>query len=114
MDNKSGPMLCARKIVENHIAVYGMVPHPDKLKEAIASALDVHAKKNLTGRNWSNYETYQGDLVSGHSDQEIEGILDGLKSANIESVVAEFENIFGKITATERRWLVRRLAGHEV
>lgn len=32
-------MLAARILVEDHIAVWGMVPHPDKLKEAIAAAL---------------------------------------------------------------------------
>lgn len=40
MDNKSAPMLRARRLVESHIAAYGMVPHPDKLKEAIATAED--------------------------------------------------------------------------
>lgn len=35
-------------------------------------------------------------------------------SADIEKAVAEFEDMFGKITATERRWLLRRLAGQEV
>jgi hypothetical protein len=34
-----GPMLQARKIVEDHIAAYGMVPHPDKIKEEIATAI---------------------------------------------------------------------------
>ena len=33
------PMLIGRKLVEDHIASYGMVPHPDKLKEAIADAI---------------------------------------------------------------------------
>lgn len=32
-------MMRARKIVEEHITNYGMVPHPDRLKEAIANAL---------------------------------------------------------------------------
>lgn len=36
-------MLRARKIVEDHIAVFGMVPHPDKMKEAIAEALEAAA-----------------------------------------------------------------------
>lgn len=39
MRNDSPPMLQARKIVEDHIAAYGWVPHPDKIKEAIARAL---------------------------------------------------------------------------
>ena len=34
-----GPMRRAREIVEAHIADYGMVPHPDKIKEAIAAEL---------------------------------------------------------------------------
>lgn len=29
-------MLTARRLVEDHIRDYGMVPHPDKLKERIA------------------------------------------------------------------------------
>jgi hypothetical protein len=32
-------MLTARRIVEQHIETYGMVPHPDKLKEAIATKI---------------------------------------------------------------------------
>lgn len=32
-------MLSARRMVEDHIRAYGMVPHPDRLKEAIAAAL---------------------------------------------------------------------------
>lgn len=31
-----------------------------------------------------------------------------------DQIVAEFEGIFGKLTATERRWLIRRIAGQEV
>lgn len=34
-----GPMRRARKLVEDHIADFGMVPHPDKLKDAIAEEL---------------------------------------------------------------------------
>jgi hypothetical protein len=33
------PMHRARALVEAHISDYGMVPHPDKLKEAIAAEL---------------------------------------------------------------------------
>jgi hypothetical protein len=29
-------MTRARRLVENHIEAYGMVPHPDRIKEAIA------------------------------------------------------------------------------
>lgn len=39
MKNDSPQMLKARAIVEAHISYFGMVPHPDKLKETIASAL---------------------------------------------------------------------------
>lgn len=31
-----------------------------------------------------------------------------------EKIVGEFESIFGQITATERRWLTRRISGQEV
>lgn len=31
-----------------------------------------------------------------------------------EAIVAEFEGIFGRLTATERRWLTRRIDGWEV
>ena len=34
--------------------------------------------------------------------------------SNAEKVISEFEDVFGKLTATERRWLVRRLSGQEV
>lgn len=33
---------------------------------------------------------------------------------NATKIVAEFESIFGHLTATERRWLTRRIAGQEV
>jgi hypothetical protein len=33
-------MMKARKLVEAHIESYGMVPHPDRLKEAIAALID--------------------------------------------------------------------------
>jgi len=33
------PMRSARALVEAHITDYGMVPHPDKMKEAIAKAI---------------------------------------------------------------------------
>lgn len=32
-------MMTARQLVENHIRIWGMVPHPDKMKEEIADAL---------------------------------------------------------------------------
>jgi hypothetical protein len=32
-------MLTARRLVEAHIEAYGYVPHPDKLKEAIATEI---------------------------------------------------------------------------
>lgn len=35
----NGPMRRARRLVEKHIESYGMVPHPDKIKEAIAVEL---------------------------------------------------------------------------
>jgi len=39
-------MLVARRLVEDHIEIYGMVPHPDKLKEAIARELSKVASIN--------------------------------------------------------------------
>lgn len=39
MDRIDGPMVKARKLVEEHIATYGFVPHPDKIKDAIAEAI---------------------------------------------------------------------------
>lgn len=38
-DRVDGPMLRARRLVEDHISHYGMVPHPDRIKEAIATEL---------------------------------------------------------------------------
>lgn len=38
-DPVNGPMRRARALVEVHISEYGMVPHPDKIKEAIAVEL---------------------------------------------------------------------------
>lgn len=34
-----GPMERARTIVEDHVAAYGPVPHPEELKDAIAADL---------------------------------------------------------------------------
>ena len=42
-------MLKARQIVERHIRDYGMVPHPDRLKEAIALALS-HSRPHREGQ----------------------------------------------------------------
>ena len=39
MANTDGPMVRARKIVEDHIQWNGMIPAPDLLKEAIAAEL---------------------------------------------------------------------------
>lgn len=38
-DPANGPMRRARALVDAHISEYGMVPHPDKIKEAIAVEL---------------------------------------------------------------------------
>jgi len=38
-------MMKARTLVEAHIAAYGMVPHPDSLKEAIAKLIDSEIKR---------------------------------------------------------------------
>jgi hypothetical protein len=38
-NNERLAMLTACRLVEEHIRVYGYVPHPDKMKEAIAAAL---------------------------------------------------------------------------
>lgn len=37
--NDDPAMLVARSVVEAHILHWGMVPHPDYLKEAIAAAI---------------------------------------------------------------------------
>lgn len=34
-----GAMLIARRLVEDHIQAYGMVPHPDRMKDAIATVI---------------------------------------------------------------------------
>jgi hypothetical protein len=41
-------MLAARAIVEAHILIYGYVPNPDKIKEAIAKAIR-DASANTSG-----------------------------------------------------------------
>jgi hypothetical protein len=40
-DKDDDAMLIARKIVEDHIEFYGMVPHPDRIKERISRALRI-------------------------------------------------------------------------
>lgn len=42
-----GTMRLARMVVERHIEVYGYVPHPDKLKEAISSTLATESKLSV-------------------------------------------------------------------
>lgn len=39
--NDDDAMLIARKMVEDHIECYGMVPSPDRIKERIAGALRI-------------------------------------------------------------------------
>lgn len=43
----NGPMRRARTLVEAHIAVYGMVPHPDKIKELIALELGLAEMRGM-------------------------------------------------------------------
>lgn len=43
-ENDDEAMLIARQIVENHSYHFGMVPHPDPLKDAIARSLRAAAK----------------------------------------------------------------------
>jgi hypothetical protein len=38
--------------------------------------------------------------------------IEGLR-IDADKIVAEFERIFGKITATERYWLTRHISGQE-
>lgn len=40
-------MRFARKIVEDHIAAWGYIPHPDKLKDEIAFYLDLVALQSV-------------------------------------------------------------------
>lgn len=46
-----GPMVKARKLVEDHIAAYGYVPHPDKLKEEIAIAIGFAGLSSIPHRD---------------------------------------------------------------
>ena len=47
-DLVNGAMTTARKIVEDHIAAYGMVPHPDKIKDAIAAEIGLTQLRTIS------------------------------------------------------------------
>jgi hypothetical protein len=68
-DKDDDAMLTARKIVEDHIEFYGMVPHPDRMKERIAGAL----------RN-ARFATKRSGMLRDHSCWKC---LDGKKSCVI-------------------------------
>lgn len=51
-------MRIARRVVEAHIQEYGMVPHPDKMKEAIAAVIR-ESVKSL--RFYADPKRYEGD-----------------------------------------------------
>lgn len=46
--------------------------------------------------------------------EDVAAIVAALRKPQAETIVSEFEGIFGQIKATERRWLTRRIAGLEV
>ncbi len=51
-------MIAARLLVEDHIQEYGMVPHPDKMKEAIAKVLRDSVKPL---QFYADPKRYEGD-----------------------------------------------------
>lgn len=51
-DPVNGPMRRARALVEAHINEYGMVPHPDKIKEAIAVELGLAEMRGIDRKSW--------------------------------------------------------------
>lgn len=62
MDDKA--MLTARRLVEAHIQDYGMVPHPDKMKEAIAKAIE-DAHRPFYGAECTSYPACRGGCGLG-------------------------------------------------
>lgn len=46
--------------------------------------------------------------------EDVAAIVAALRKPQAGTVVSEFEGIFGHLTATERRWLTRRIDGLEV
>jgi|SRR3989304_5782438 len=70
-----------------------------------------HGYESREGKALYELYKFQVELRAAIRQALIEDVR---ASTDTEKAVAEFEGIFGKITATERRWLVRRLAGQEV
>lgn len=83
----NGPMRRARHLVEAHIEAYGMVPHPDRIKDAIATeigALEVYAADRTRLRNELDCRTTERDYHLRMADKLAE-IISELRPALVEA-----------------------------
>lgn len=84
---QDGSMRRARQLVEDHIEAYGMVPHPDRIKEAIAtelSVLQVYASDRTRLRNEVDCRTTERDYHLRMADKLAE-IIRELRPALVEA-----------------------------
>jgi hypothetical protein len=84
------------------------------LKELSPEPMGIVERLEQYATSWSDRA---GDATPVHAAiAEITKLRAALiaRETEAEKIVAEFESIFGSITATERRWLTRRFSGQEV
>lgn len=65
------------------------------------------------GLGWSDWSTEhnKGEEREGLQWRPLYAVPPSLVDPN--KVISEFESIFGRLTATERRWLTQRMTGQE-
>lgn len=90
------------------------------MREAVANSLTMKLAAAIMvpvrpfyGAECPSYPTCTGGCGLGCT-KEIERNAARREGVAADKIVAEFEGIFGALTATERRWLTRRIAGLEV
>jgi uncharacterized small protein (DUF1192 family) len=92
-------MLTARKLVEEHISAYGYIPHPDKIKDAVAAeiarlraALDV-ANQGLAAWVDMAYERGLGDPEECAHQLD----ADGKQIARLRTVISKWQETAVKL-----------------
>jgi hypothetical protein len=53
----------------------------------------------------------ESSVTPAEAVRELNAEIERLRTPDAKKIITEFEDIFGKITATERHWLTRRICG---
>jgi hypothetical protein len=99
-DRTDGPMRRARALVEAHIADYGMVPHPDKIKEAIAVELGL-AEIRGADRSRACAQQTRDDALAGLDERLDRLLLTASDNCRFVLSTESAKNIVGIV----REWL---------